>query len=160
MATRAVWRSPCWSWQERLRAWTAWTKVRRFYFIPEAFQRLRFSSSDEYLEVEQSTGNPSDPRGGKDSIRVRSCSQVKTYIWTGPSHECGQHWVVKTRRPIRPHRTKAPVRGDEYGRYADWLKCVRLLSHDNWSWQTHALPKETCRPNATTKATNFIFFVA
>ncbi|KAK6758656.1 hypothetical protein RB195_016091 [Necator americanus] len=31
-------------------------------------------SQDEYLEIEQSTGNADHPGGGKDSVRVRSCS--------------------------------------------------------------------------------------
>ncbi|PIO77443.1 CUB domain protein [Teladorsagia circumcincta] len=32
-------------------------------------------SQDEYLEIEQSSGNPSDPRNGRDSVRLRSCAQ-------------------------------------------------------------------------------------
>ncbi|KIH59974.1 CUB domain protein [Ancylostoma duodenale] len=33
-------------------------------------------SQDEYLEIEQSTGNPEHPGGGTDSARVRSCSHT------------------------------------------------------------------------------------
>uniref|UniRef100_A0A0K0D4J7 CUB domain-containing protein n=1 Tax=Angiostrongylus cantonensis TaxID=6313 RepID=A0A0K0D4J7_ANGCA len=30
----------------------------------------------EYLEIEQATGNPSHPNGGKDTIRLRSCAHI------------------------------------------------------------------------------------
>ncbi|EYC41622.1 hypothetical protein Y032_0562g3499 [Ancylostoma ceylanicum] len=42
--------------------------------IAKAPQGVDCLSQDEYLEIEQSTGNPEHPGGGTDSVRVRSCS--------------------------------------------------------------------------------------
>ncbi|XGW05440.1 hypothetical protein V3C99_016081, partial [Haemonchus contortus] len=43
--------------------------------LAKTVQGVDCLSQDEYLEIEQSSGNPSDPRGGTDSVRVRSCAQ-------------------------------------------------------------------------------------